>query len=271
MTRRRTQACWLALAVTALVGWSALAWAQEAAEAPAGPVEQTTTLFDLWRQGRGFMYPIGLLSVAGVALTIYGFLSTREAKMLQMELVPTLQESIGRLDFRNAASTCAGSPGVMSNILNAGLSRITDDQVAMEEIEKAMEEASVEESASGLKPISYLSIIASIAPMFGLLGTVSGMISAFQKIGLGGMGDPEQLGGDIGEAMITTAFGLLVGIPMMFFYFYLKSKFQSNMARIGRVLGNLTHQMTGALRHAEAGAATPVTPVAPAPAGTEEG
>ena len=263
MTRRQTRAWGLALAVTVLVGWAAVAAAQDA-EPPPGPTERTT-LLDLWRQGRGFMYPIGLLSVAGVALTIYGFLSTRESKMLQTELVPTLQETIGRLDFRTAASTCSGSPGVMSNIFNAGLSRITDEQVDLGEIEKAMEEASVEESAAGLKPISYISIIATIAPMFGLLGTVSGMISAFQAISLGAMGDPERLGGDIGEAMITTAFGLLVGIPMMFFYFFLKSKFQSNMARIGRVLGNLSHQMASTLRRAENGALT-VEPPAPAPA-----
>jgi biopolymer transport protein ExbB len=79
--------------------------------------------------------------------------------------------------------------------------------------------------------------------MFGLLGTVSGMIKAFQKIGLGGMGDPEKLAADIGEAMITTAFGLLVGIPAMFFYFYIKTGFLANMARIGRVMGDLVHDM----------------------------
>lgn len=236
-------------------GWISLAWAQ-GSEGPAAGVEDRVTLWGLWKTGGAFMYPIAFLSIAGVALTVYGFLTSREKKMLQMELVPTLQDSISRLDFRNAASICTGSPGVMTNILHSGLGRLEDDYHDMGQVEKAMEEAATEESAAGLKPISYLSIIASIAPMFGLLGTVSGMIKAFQKIGLGGMGDPERLAADIGEAMVTTAFGLLVGIPMMFFYFYLKSKFQAHMARIGRILGNLTHQLGQIFRRIESGEIT---------------
>jgi biopolymer transport protein ExbB len=115
-------------------------------------------------------------------------------------------------------------------------------------MEKAMEEASVQETAGGLKPINYLSIIAQIAPMLGLLGTVSGMIKAFQKIGLGGMGEPEKLAGDIGEAMVTTATGLVIGIPAMFFYFFLKSKYMSNVASLARVLGNLLSEFVASSR-----------------------
>jgi replication initiation and membrane attachment protein DnaB len=57
------------------------------------------------------------------------------------------------------------------------------------------------------------------------------------------MGKPEQLAANIGEAMITTAYGLIVGIPAMMFYFYLKSRWQQNMAKIARTLGHQTHQM----------------------------
>jgi hypothetical protein len=67
------------------------------------------------------------------------------------------------------------------------------------------------------------------------------------------MGDPEKLANDIGEAMITTAFGLIVGIPFMFFYFFLKSKFQGNMARIGRLAGNLTHHLSAIMDRLRAG------------------
>ncbi len=220
----------------------------DAAAAPAAAQVQNVTLWGMWKTGGAFMYPIGLLSVAALALTVYGFLLTRENKMLQMHLVPSLQDAIGRLDFGGASTSCAANPGVMTNILNAGLTRLADDPHDIPSMEKAMEEAAVEETAAGLKPINYLSIIASVAPMFGLLGTVSGMIKAFQKIGLGGMGKPELLAADIGEAMITTAFGLLIGIPAMFFYFYLKSRFQSHMARIGRILGNLTHHLGVTMR-----------------------
>jgi len=251
------------ISLTLLFGAAAIGpvWAQApAAPAPAGgapaaaePKKSEVTLWGMWKTGGWAMYPIALLSVAGVALAIYSFLAAREEKMVQLGLVPTIQDQITRLDFRGVTSTCVGSPGVMTNIVSAGMMRLADGLTDVESVEKAMEEAAVEETVTGLRPINYLSIIASTAPMFGLLGTVSGMIKAFNKIGLGGMGDPEKLAGDIGEAMITTAFGLIVGIPMMFFYFQLKSRFQSNMAKIGRVTGNLTHHLEAIFRKVEAG------------------
>ena len=132
--------------------------------------------------------------------------------------------------------------------------------IDIDSMEKAMEAASVHEITAGLKPINYLSIIAQIAPMLGLLGTVSGMIKAFQKIGLGGMGKPELLASNIGEAMITTAAGLIIGIPAMFFYFYLKSRYMSNVSQLTRVLGTLSHQMVAAARRG----VQPSVPNAPA-------
>ena len=77
--------------------------------------------------------------------------------------------------------------------------------------------------------VTYLNVVASVAPMIGLLGTVSGMISAFQTIGRGGMGRPELLAGDIGEALITTATGLVIGIPAMIAYFVLKNRLNTAM------------------------------------------
>jgi len=74
------------------------------------------------------------------------------------------------------------------------------------------------------------------------------MIKAFQKIGLGGMGKPELLANNIGEAMITTAAGLIIGIPAMFFYFFLKSRYMSNVSEMGRILGNLCHNLVSAAR-----------------------
>lgn len=233
---------------------------EKAAAEQAQP--QNTTLWGMWKTGGWAMYPIGLLSVAAVALTIYGFIATREDKMIHMEMVPGLQDSVRNLDIATAISTCTGTPSTMTNILHAGLRRLSEESLEMESVEKAMEEAAVEENTVGMKPIGYISIIASVAPMFGLLGTVSGMIKAFQKIGLGGMGDPERLAADIGEAMITTAFGLIVGIPAMFFYFFLKARFATNMSRIGRVLGDLTHHMGTRLK----GVAQPSRASEPAPA-----
>ena len=115
-------------------------------------------------------------------------------------------------------------------------------------MEKAMEEASVEEVAAGMKPLNYISMASQIAPMLGLLGTVTGMIGAFNKIGMGKMGDPEALASNIGEAMITTAAGLIVAIPSMIAYFTLKGIYTSNVSRISRLLGDMIHHFAEAFR-----------------------
>ncbi len=196
------------------------------------------------------MVPLGFLLIATIGLTIYGFIATQEKRMLQSHLLPGIQNSLESLNVQEASNICAGNPCLMTNILLSGFQRLSDGVLDTESMEKAMEEASVEETAAGLKPINYLSITASIAPMLGLLGTVSGMIKAFEKIGQGGMGKPELLAENIGEAMVTTASGLIIGIPAMFFYFFLKGKYLSNVSRLARMLGNLTHSLVTAGRRA---------------------
>jgi biopolymer transport protein ExbB len=89
-----------------------------------------------------------------------------------------------------------------------------------------------------MKPINYLSMLGSVSPMLGLLGTVSGMIKAFQNIAMGGMGKPEVLANNIGEALITTAAGLIIAIPAMTFYFIYKNNFIKHMSTMGRMVGH---------------------------------
>ena len=215
--------------------------------------EQKMTLWQLWNVGGWCMYPLGLLNVAAVAFTIYGFLMVRENKMLVPHLIPTIQESLDGLRLDEAVGTCNGTPSMLTNTLHAGLQRISDGILDVTSLEKAMEEASVEENQAGLRMIGYISICAQIAPMTGLLGTVSGMIKAFEKIGRGAMGKPELLANDIGEALVTTAYGLIIGIPAMLFYFYLKSRYTANITKMSRVLGNLSHHLVTASRRAQEG------------------
>ncbi|MBU0718962.1 MAG: MotA/TolQ/ExbB proton channel family protein, partial [Planctomycetes bacterium] len=225
-----------------------------------------TTLWGLWQVGGWAMYPIGLLCAAAVGLAIYAGINVNESKMLCPDILPTLQQNLTNLELEQARTLCNGRPSLLTNTLAAGLERISDGVIDIDSMEKAMEAASVQEVTNGLKPINYLSIIAQLAPMWGLLGTVSGMIKAFQKIGMGGMGKPELLATNIGEAMITTAFGLLVGIPAMFFYFYYKSKYMSFVSQLGRILGNLSHQLVATARRAADGGLP-----APAAASQESG
>jgi biopolymer transport protein ExbB len=251
----RTRIQWLSAALFFSGLFALTVWAQDAAPAAEPVARASKTVGELWKQGGWCMYPILLLSALSMGLGIYAGVFNRTSKTVQPELLPVLENAVGKLDFQSAASACAGSPGTMANIFGAGLRRLSEDHLDPDTVEKAMEEAAVEEHAAGMRPVNLISVAASLAPMFGLLGTVDGMIKAFQKIGLGGMGDPELLADDIGQAMVTTWFGLSVGIPAMLLYFVMKSQYQGRMARVGRVLGDLTHHLALTLKRARRGAA----------------
>lgn len=202
------------------------------------------TLWDLWVVGGPVMWPIGLCSVAGIGLAIYCAIQYRVPKMARLDVHVNLSNALDTLNFHEAHLICNSAPCMMTSILKAGLERVSKtEEVDVVAFEKAMEEASVEEITEWQKPLGHLSLAAQIAPMLGLLGTVTGMIGAFDKIGMGAMGSPEKLAGDIGEAMVTTAAGLIVAIPCMFLYFFYKAKFTSNVAHVSRLLGNFVHQV----------------------------
>lgn len=236
------------LATVFLVGVLAvIANAQSAA--PEAAQGQWNSLWDYWKVGGFCMYPIGLCSVAAVGLAIYCFIIFKSGKMTQTDLVPVIGQSLRNLDIAQAKSLCKSTPGILTNVLSAGLARIEPGRkIDQPEIEKAMEEVSVEELNAGMKPLTYLSVVSQVAPMFGLLGTVTGMIGAFNKIGMGQMGSPEKLASNIGEAMITTAAGLIVAIPTMFAYFGFKAQYTGNISRISSLLGDLMHALSIGVR-----------------------
>lgn len=230
-----------------------IAQAQAQASAAAKAVDgQWNTIWDYWKVGGFAMYPIALCSVAVIGLAVYCCILYAEKKMTQTELVPVVCKALEQLDIKQAKSLCASQPGIFTNVLGAGLRRIADDEpIDIAAVEKAMDETSAEEVNSAMTPLTYLSVTSQVAPMFGLLGTVTGMIGAFNKIGMGQMGDPEKLASNIGEAMITTAFGLIVAIPAMFAYFGFKSRYSGNISRISSLLGDAMHSLKKGMRKAE--------------------
>jgi biopolymer transport protein ExbB len=215
----------------------------------AAATPKDKTLWDLWVVGGPVMWPIGLCSVIGIGLAIYCGLQYRLQRMARLDVQVSLSNALDNLNFHEARLICNNAPCMLTSIMKAGLERVNKgDEVDVAVFEKAMEEASVEEITEWQKPLGHLSLDSQIAPMLGLLGTVTGMIGAFDKIGMGAMGSPEKLAGDIGEAMITTAAGLMVAIPCMFLYFAFKAMFTSNVARVSRLLGNYVHQVDLAVK-----------------------
>jgi len=210
------------------------------AEVAAGLAEKTS-LISLIKTGGWAMWPLGAFSFTMTVLVIQNFLALRTKKLLHSEQMPELLEMMLTRKVKTALIYCRKHPSMFANAFGAGLERCLDGEVAInfDKVKESVEEASVEQMSQLMKPIDLLSIIGASSPMVGLLGTVSGMIKAFHTMGTQGMGKPELLAANIGEALITTATGLIIAIPSMFFYFYFKKGFQKTLATLGRNIGFL--------------------------------
>ena len=203
------------------------------------PASQVS-LLQLIKTGGWAMWPLGGFSIFMVTLIIQNFMNLRPKVLLHHEQMPALLEMMMGRKVKSALIYCRKNPSLFANTLGAGLERCLDDEVIdFMNVKESVEEASIEQTSKLMKPIDYLSIIGASAPMLGLLGTVSGMIKAFNTMGTTGMGKPELLAANIGEALITTATGLMIAIPAMFFFFFFKKGFQKTLATLGRNVGFL--------------------------------
>lgn len=207
------------------------------------------TLIDQYKTGGWAMYPLTLFSIAALGLVAYNFMTVRPELILQSESMVEIDTALEALDIEKAKSICEASPAPTTNIIAAGLNRVNLQDYDPAPIKEAIEEASSEELAGPYILINYLSVIGSLAPMIGLLGTVSGMVKAFNVIETEGAGSAQALAGNISEALITTASGMIVGIPAMFFFFLFKNKYGKITSRVARVVGDLEFTLKSAIRN----------------------
>jgi biopolymer transport protein ExbB len=211
-----------------------------AAVADTGATVQKTTLMAMIKQGGPFMWPLGLFSMGMIYFIVQNFLALREKVLLRPDMMPEFIQLMKDKKVLEAHTLCKENETLFTYVFAAGLERCsTRGDINFGKVKEAIEEASTEEVTQYMKPIDYLSIIGATAPMLGLLGTVSGMIKAFQSIGASGMGKPEKLAGNIGEALVTTATGLIIAIPAMLFYYFFRNNFIKSTATLGRNIGAL--------------------------------
>ncbi|MEN8254235.1 MAG: MotA/TolQ/ExbB proton channel family protein [Verrucomicrobiota bacterium] len=217
-----------------------VAFAQDAAETAEPQQEQKTTLMQMIKQGGWAMYPLGLFSVLMVYFIVQNALSLREKTLLRPDMMPDFIKLMKEKKVLEAHTLCKKNETLFTYVFAAGLERCsTSGDIDFSKVKEAIEEASTEEVTQYMKAVDYLSIIGATAPMLGLLGTVSGMIKAFQTIGSKGMGKPAELAANIGEALVTTATGLIIAIPAMLTYFYFRNNFIKSTATLGRNIGAL--------------------------------
>lgn len=204
-----------------------------------------TTLWGLIVLGGWAMWPLGLCSLAVFALVIHAVRETRPVRFIPHHLLPQVASRLDSRMVDQARALLAGDRTVLARILHAGLERARPElpDANKSRVEETVAEGIEHEENALMQWVNYLNVVATIAPMIGLLGTVSGMIGAFQTISAGGMGRPELLAGDIGEALITTAAGLIIGIPAMLAYFILRNRLGDQIVATVQVATRLVDRL----------------------------
>ncbi len=197
---------------------------------------------------------LALLSFIAMALGIEHLLAIRRAVLIPAGLVDTVRQFLARGDLRSAHTACQAQPSTLATVLEAGFGEATSGWPAME---KAMEQSLAAGSARLLRKIDYLSVIGNIAPMLGLLGTVFGMIFAFQEVAdTQGAARAAELASGIYQALVTTVGGLMVAIPSLAAFAVFRNRIDALIAETAHAAG----QATGPLKQALVGHPAGISP-----------
>jgi biopolymer transport protein ExbB len=173
-----------------------------------------------FKLGGGVMYLLAAISFFGVAWALHCLLVLRRSQVMPKKFLDVLVSRLSQGDLQGAASACRKSKSAFGRVILGGLRKSTEPA---EKIREAVADAGAREAAHLHQKIRYLANIGTITPMLGLLGTVLGMIMAFNIIASGDVRH-YQLAAAIAKAMVTTATGLVIGIPAMALYFYLRGR-----------------------------------------------
>jgi len=220
--------CWRCLFLPILC-WLVLCSQHVLAQADAieAPAEPSLGLQEIARAGGLIGGIIIALSIAMLALIVEHALSLRKSVLLPSSLAEQTHKLIANRQVKHAEEICHEHPGLLSNMLSAGLREM---ELGYDAVEKAMEDASVEQSARLHRKIEYLSVISTIAPMLGLLGTVWGMIQAFLEFETKANPQVSELAPGIYRALVTTLLGLGVAVPAVASYAFFRNRIDELVA-----------------------------------------
>jgi biopolymer transport protein ExbB len=208
----------LVLLVAAMSHVARVAWAAPIQKDAAPPKE---TLWSLIVKGGIVMIPLGICSIIGLAMAVERSLSLRKEKIIPPQFVENTFKAWRESGPQEAIAYCEKVGGHAGNIFRAAIQSRGRGE---EGVEKAIEDAGFREAEKLKRSLRGLSVIASLSPLLGLLGTVYGMISAFQVASAVGMGKAEVLAKGIYEALVTTAAGLTIAIPVLLVQQWLNSR-----------------------------------------------
>lgn len=171
--------------------------------------ETTLSLWDMILKGGVIMIPIAILSVVTVFILVERLLALSKSKNKDTQILHSVRDMILKGDLQSARNYCRSNGSPIGIVLEKGISRIGRP---VEEIENAMESAGKQEVYKMERGINILSIVAGVAPMFGFIGTILGVIKIFYNISLADNISIGLIAGGLYEKMVTSAGGLIVGV-----------------------------------------------------------
>jgi len=211
-----------AIGATATDDASEMALADGAtAEGDEAAEEGQRTLRELWDYGGFVMYVLAALSIIVLALILERVVALRTNAVIPRRFMRQLMEPWRRGDLSAVTKLCANSQVSIARVLRAGLLHLDE---GMARVEDAVDNAGNHEATLLRRNLGLISSLGNIATMVGLLGTVLGMIQAFDIIAKTGTGDASIVAGGIFQALITTAAGLIVGISAVGAHSFLRRR-----------------------------------------------
>jgi biopolymer transport protein ExbB len=187
----------------------------------AATADQHIQLFDLLMKGGVLMIPLGILSVIAVFVFVERYITIAKAGRMEDNFMPMIRDYITIGNIAAARSIAKNTHNPAARMIDKGLQRIGKP---IENIEKSMENVGKLEIYKMEKNLTILSIIAGIAPMFGFLGTIAGMIQTFFNISITSDITLGTIAGGIYVKMITSATGLIIGIVAYIGYSFLNAQ-----------------------------------------------
>ncbi|MEA3347834.1 MAG: MotA/TolQ/ExbB proton channel family protein [Pseudomonadota bacterium] len=189
-------------------------------------------MYQFVMKGGYLMYPIMLCSILTMAILFERLFALRRSRIIPERFIIEVSDLVRQQRMEDAMTQCRLNNSSIARVLMAGISRHDKPR---QQVKEAIEDVGRLEAAILERFLTILGTIAGIAPLLGLLGTVTGMIKAFNVISHAGIGNPQMLAGGISEALITTAAGLSVAIPAFVFYKLLRSRVDKRILRMERV------------------------------------
>ncbi|MES2730599.1 MAG: MotA/TolQ/ExbB proton channel family protein [Bacteroidota bacterium] len=190
---------------------------------------QELKLFDLLLKGGFVMIPLLILSLVSVYLFVERYLYIKKASYMEPNFLNNIKDKLRNENVKGAVELCHDSKFPIARLIEKGLSRLGSP---IRDVESAIENTARVEIYQMEKNLNILAAVAAIAPMFGFLGTVAGMIRAFYNISLADNISIGIIASGIYEKMVTSATGLIVGVIAHMLFTYLTTMIDRNVNRM---------------------------------------